>query len=393
VKRIKLIFLTGSLEIGGTERNILHLASSLDRSQYDIEVWCNYEGQPLQKEIERLRIPCKALKAPSAGRRWFVRLFCHNLPYQWRLWRMLRQARPDVVHIFGFPMAYYGVLLGRLAGARRMLFTVQDWDVWKKSAVYRWLDRVCSRLATVIIADGVGARSLAVRSQGMPARKVRVIYDGVNVQELTAAMPREGVLREIGLDPSRPVAAVIARLDMRKKGQDVLLEAIPAVASAVPHLQFLLVGGGPDEEELRRRAAQLPLRQRPKFAGFRTDLANVLNAIDILVIPSRWESVPKILLEGMWLRKAVVATRVGDIEEILDASCGALVAADSVQDIAHALIQLGKDGERRQRLGEAAHERIERMGLTLDRSIRQYDRLYHELARGQERSPTGFGAA
>lgn len=380
VKRITLIFLTGSLEIGGTERNILHLVSALDRSRYDVEVWCNYGGQPLQAEIERRGIRCVALKEPSVGKHPLIRLLFHNLPYQCRLWWMLRRARPDVLHIFGFPMAYYGVLLGRLAGVRNIIFTVQDWDVWKKSVVYRWLDRLCSRLAALVVADGEGARRLAIQSQGMPANKVIVVYDGVNVQELLPTKSREEVLREIGMDPLRPVAAVIARLDARKKGQDVFLKAIPAITDAVPDMQFLLVGGGPDEAELRELARGLSPEHRPFFAGFRPDPANVLNATDVLVIPSRWESVPKILLEAMWRRKAVVATRVGDIEEILDSSCGVLVPPDSPGEIADALIELGRNAALREQLATAAHGKIERMGLTLARSVERYDQIYRSLA-------------
>jgi glycosyltransferase involved in cell wall biosynthesis len=213
----------------------------------------------------------------------------------------------------------------------------------------------------------------------MPAGKVIVVYDGANVRELAATRSRDDVLREMGLDPARPVAGVIARLDVRKKGQDVFLKAISAVAEAVPEFQFLIVGGGPDERELRNAASVLPPSHQPQFAGFRPDLANVLNAIDVLVIPSRWESVPKILIEAMWCGKAVVATRVGDMAEILEASCGILIPADSPEEMAAALIRLGRDGGLRRRLGEAAHDRIERMGLTLDQTVRRYDNIYQKL--------------
>jgi glycosyltransferase involved in cell wall biosynthesis len=294
---------------------------------------------------------------------------------------MLARRRPEVLHIFGFPMAYYGVLLGRLAGVRRIIFTVQDWDVWKRSRAYRWLDGVCSRLASLVIADGVGAKQLAVRAQGMPPKKFQVIYDGVNVGELAPSRSREEELRELGFDPCRPVAAVIARLDIRKKGQDIFLRAIPSVAREAPELQFLLVGGGPDEEALRRLARELPPEHLPRFAGFRTDLADLLHAVDIVVIPSLWESVPKILLEAMWCARAVVATRVGDIGEILDADCGILVRPGSPEEIAQALIRLARNPELRHALGSAAHRRVEAMGLTLEKSVCRYDETYHALLR------------
>ncbi|MGB9409161.1 MAG: glycosyltransferase, partial [Terracidiphilus sp.] len=155
MNRTRVLFLTGSLNLGGTERNILHLATRLNPERFRVEVWSDYEGEPVQAQLRARGIQCRALKpGPSLGRPLLTRLFRYNLPYQWRLFRLLRANRESVVHAFGFPMAYYAALIGRLAGCRRIVFAVQDWDVWKRSGVYAALDRVCSRLAKRVVADG-----------------------------------------------------------------------------------------------------------------------------------------------------------------------------------------------------------------------------------------------
>ncbi len=115
------------------------------------------------------------------------------------------------------------------------------------------------------------------------------------------------------------------------------------------------------------------------MAGRRTDLADVIAALDILVIPSRWESVPKILLEAMWLARAVVAAHVGDIPEILDETCGALVPPNDPGALADAVGRFAGDEDLRLRIGRAAHERIRALCLTLDDSVRAYEKLYEEL--------------
>lgn len=378
--RTHILFLTGSLNLGGTERNILHLATRLDRARFEVEVWSDYEGEPLQGMLREQGIACHALKgAPSLGKPFLTRLFRHNLPYQWRLFRLLRKNRRAVVHAFGFPMAYYAVLLGRLAGCRRILFAVQDWDVWKKSWRYRLLDRLCSRLAARGVADGEGARRLAIERQGMAARRLVTIYDGVNVAELVPSRPVAEIRRALGLDPDRPTVGMIARLDVKKKAQDVFLDAVPAVLPGAPEAQFLLVGNGPDRAIVERRVTALPPAARVILAGARTDLADMLAAVDILVIPSRWESVPKILLEAMWMAKPVVAARVGDIAEVLDEQSGVLVNPDRPEELAAALRRLLLDAGQRARLGRAAHERIVERRLTLDDSIRAYENLYASL--------------
>ena len=381
MKRTRIVYVAGSLNLGGTERNILHLATHLDPKRFEAEVWSMYEGEPLQAELRSRGVTCRSFKSgTSVGRSWPVRALRHNLPFQRRLFQAFRDRPDAIIHAMGFPMTYYAVLLAGLAGCRRIVFAVQDWDVWKKSWRYRALDRMCSRVATRIVADGEGARRLAESAQGMRPDRMVTIYDGVNTDELVPTRDAADVRRELGLAPDRTTVGVIARLDTAKKGQDVFLDALPAVHESAPDAQFVLVGDGPDRERLESQAAKLPPECRPRFAGFRTDLAEVLNALDVLVIPSRWESVPKILLEAMWLKKPIVATRVGDIEEILDATCGLLVPPDNSSALANGIARACTDAERRERLGAAAHRRIVERGLTLDASVRKYEKLYEGMA-------------
>jgi len=373
----RVCLFAGSLNIGGTERNILHVARQLKAGGWPVEVWCNYEGQPLQAELEAAGVPCRGLKRLSTGRPFLSRVFLHNLPYQFRLWRLLRQRRRDIIHGFGFPMTYYVILLGWLAGARRMVFAVQDWDVWKKGRLYRWLDRLCSAAASRIIADGQGAARLAVERQGMSSAKMGVLYDGVDTAELTPKRDAQAVRAELGAGAGEIVATVIARLDARKKGQDVFLAAARYVTTPV---RFVLVGGGPDQARLEDMAAGLPPVARPVFAGFRSDLADVIQASDIIVIPSRWESVPKILLEAMWLRRPVIASRAGDIAEILDNTAGRLTPVDDPYALAAAITELAADPALRAKLGQAGRDIIERRRLTLDASIARLKEQYLALA-------------
>ena len=141
-----------------------------------------------------------------------------------------------------------------------------------------------------------------------------------------------------------------------------------------------MVGDGPDRAEVERLRAALPPELRPVMPGFRSDLGEVLNALDVLVIPSRWESVPKILLEGMWLSRPIIAARVGDIPEMLDDGCGALVPPGDAKALGEAMARLANDPALRARLGAAAHRRIVSRGLTLADSIRRYEQLYASLS-------------
>ena len=180
----------------------------------------------------------------------------------------------------------------------------------------------------------------------------------------------------MGLSSRRVTVGVVARLDTRKKGQDVFLQALPLIRKRTTSGQFLIVGDGPDRATLESLSAGLPGNAQPKFAGARRDLADVLHAVDILVIPSRWESVPKILLEGMWCERAIVAARVGDIEEILDEQTGVLIPPDDPQALADAVCGLLTNPKRRRRLGTSARAALIARGLTLDHSVQRYEALF-----------------
>jgi len=379
MSRTRVLFLTGSLNLGGTERNILHLATALNPEKFKVEVWSDYEGEPLQHELRKRGVTCRSFKGkPSIGKSFLTRIICHNLPYQWRLFRALRKKRHAVIHAFGFPMIYYAALLGYAAGCKKIVFAVQDWDVWKRSFVYRTLDWLSSRVASKIIADGEGARQLAITKQGMDESRISTIYDGVNTTEITPSRSYADVRKELGLDAEKFTVGVIARLDIAKKGQDVFIESLASVIEKVPEAQFVIVGDGPDRAEIERLAAEMPAACRPVIAGFRTDLADITAALDVLVISSRWESVPKILLEAMWLKRTVIATRVGDIEEILDEQCGILVPSDDVKSMSDAIVA-ASDKALRERLGDAAKARIIERKLTLDASIILYENLYESF--------------
>ena len=190
------------------------------------------------------------------------------------------------------------------------IVAVQGQDTWKG-----WLERIMDRLirqgVSLYIADGDGARRFALSHQGLDPRRIQLIYDGPDVDGLQAPAAADVLRQQLGVRPDLPTVGVVARLQDAHKGQSVFLRSIPRIPVHIP-CQFVLVGGGQDEPALRRLALDLGIAERVVFAGPRPQLAEVLHALDILVLPSlRFESVPKIILEGM-------ATPVDELEDELD---------------------------------------------------------------------------
>jgi glycosyltransferase involved in cell wall biosynthesis len=184
------------------------------------------------------------------------------------------------------------------------------------------------------------------------------------------------------------VVGVVARLQDRHKGQSVFLRSVAQLPENLD-AQFILVGGGEDEAMLRGLARDLRLENRVIFAGPQPQLGDVLHALDILVIPSlRYESVPKILLEGMGVGRAVIASRVGDIPEFLrDGVTGILVEPGDPDSLAAAILHLVNHSDAVEALGGAARMMLSSKGITLQQSLKTLADLYECLATSREEAP------
>ncbi len=382
--KMNVCLFLGSFTIGGTERNVLNIVRRIDRSRFGIEVCSVYRDGLLRSEFERSVGSITCLSNRYRGKNLLAKILLGKIPALVKLSLYLFKRRKCILHSFGFPLSYYVVAIGTLLGANKIIFCIQDWDVWKRARIYRLLDRLVSRLARLIISDGGGARQFAIAAQGFDAKKMITIYDGVNIDELNVRHNMDEVKSSLGLDINYPVVGVIARLDNKKKGQEYFLRAVPLILNEYPHTQFALVGDGPDREWLEHLTDQLGISDRVMFAGANTELADMISILDIVVIPSIWESVPKILLEAMWLEKPVIASRVGDIPEILDDNItGLLVPCRNPQEIKMAVVRLLRDRELSRKMGKEGRRKIERQSLVLDTSIRKLEAIYENVFQGR----------
>ena len=164
--------------------------------------------------------------------------------------------------------------------------------------------------------------------------------------------------------PARPTAAVVGLLNVAK-GQDLALEAL----ARHPALQLLLVGYGETEPELRAMAARLGVEERVAFAGFRLDVPALLAAADLLLLPSRWEGMPYIVLEAMASGLPSVSTPVVGVGEILgDEEGGLLVPQRDPDAVAAAIATILDDPARRDRLAVDCRSRAERL-FAVERNV------------------------
>jgi glycosyltransferase involved in cell wall biosynthesis len=178
-----------------------------------------------------------------------------------------------------------------------------------------------------------------------------LLYNGIDLSEFStdpAAMPAD-----LGIPAGVPVAALVAAFH-RRKGHEEALRAWPGVLERVPEARLLLVGAGAEEANIRRTIDELGIDERVVVAGLRSDVPAIMRASTLVLLPSRSEAVPTVLIEAAACGRAIVATRAGGNWEALeDERSGLLVALDDVPALAGSLAALLGDPERAATMGRA----------------------------------------
>lgn len=271
----------------------------------------------------------------------------------WRLWRLLRRLRPDLVHVHSRRGAdVWGGLLARLAGVPAVVSRRVD------NPEPRWLAALKYRPYARVITISAGIREVLL-SEGLPADKVVCVPSAVDVAHYQRGCDRPALEEAFGLEAAAIPVAMAAQF-IERKGHRDLLAAWPTVVAAEPRARLLLFGQGPLREEMERLAAERGLADTVVFAGFRDDLERFLPCLRALAHPARMEGLGVTLLQAGAAGVPIVACPVGGIPEIVkDGETGYRVPPRDAEALAEALIRLVRDPQLAETLGGAARGHVE----------------------------------
>lgn len=363
---------------GGAEMLLGDLASALPGVGVDLSVAYLHEfhGSPaavrLRKcGVEPVLVPITLLHDP----RGFARVRAH-----------LARLQPDLVHThLGYADLLAGLAARSLGIPSVSTLHLMEWERRGKEGVKERLMALARRAGArrVIAVSEAGRRAYLEQFRERPERVV-TIHNGI--ARASAAGAGAGARAALGVAPDDLVVAMVTVL-RRGKGHDVAGGAVARLRERFPGLRLLVLGDGPDREEIARTLA--PLGDAAVMAGHRDDVMEVLDAVDVVVHPTHADALPTALLEAMAASVPTVATAVGGIPEIVDPGVTGSLIGDppSISGLAGALEPLLGDAQRRREMGAAGRARFEER-FSADRWAERLRSLYDEvLSAGGARAP------
>lgn len=341
--RCRVVQVTPYLSIGGLERMIVTLARALDPAEFDVHVVCLGPRDLLASDLEQSGIPVYALGEHGGGADYLA---------AFRMRRLLRTLRPDVVQTHNTQALVEGGVGAVLAGAPVLIHTDHA-RRYPDKLRYLVAEHLVARAAYRVV--GVSGRTTdeLARHVRIPRRKLVTIPNGIDGSPMAVPFDHAARRRELGIPADAPIIGSVARL-APQKGLGFLLDAMPAVLARHPRAVLLLVGEGESRAELEAQAAALGVGDRVRFTGMRRDTADLVRLMDIFALSSVWEGLPLTILEAMAAGRPVVATDVGGVATaVTHGVTGLVVDPMRAELLAAALGELLADPARCREYGDA----------------------------------------
>lgn len=286
------------------------------------------------------------------------------LAIAFRLAKIFRQFRPDIVHTHKYKDSIIGSIVARCMGVAHVIRVVHGMpEPFKglrnvKMAGYA----IADRLATAWYVDKVIAVSSDIEKvlvQTYGSNRVVCIHNGIDLEAVHVIMQRADKRKEWYVDGKAILIGTVGRL-VPVKGHAVLLEALLILHRSHPNVTLFFVGDGPLRGHLEAEAKRLGLGQSVIFSGHQEQSYDFINMMDIFVLPSLHEGIPMVLLEAFALKRPVIASQVGGIPEVVThAHSGLLVSPQDPEAFARAMRDLIEDQASALAFGEAGRSQVE----------------------------------
>jgi glycosyltransferase involved in cell wall biosynthesis len=376
MKKPCIIWLIDGLGSGGAENLTLSILKRFDKTKYHIRVCVIKEKphSPIKAELEKSGISVDMVRMPSLRSP-------SNLP---KLLRYLRLHRPQLIHA----QLQFSTIFGNIAGVLLQIPCISTlhtvgkptkWAAYLRNQI-NWF--ILRNFCTKIIAVSEDTRNFHMNEGKIPETKIITIYNGIDLSIFKPSNKIENAKKreKFNLPADAKIISTVAVL-RKPKGIQYMIEAMPAIIESAPNCKYMIVGDGEYGGALRELVREKELDRHIVFAGQQKDISTILAISDLFVLPTLTEALPTVLIEAMAAGKAIVASKVGGIPEMIeDGVNGILIPASSPSDLTKACLRLIDDDDLRNRMAEKSLE-IANRKFDIQKLIQSLNNLYDELIR------------
>lgn len=370
MRMFNLLYLANPGEIfGGGQISLLGLMKGLNRKKFHPLVICPIAGR-LVDELKRIGVETQIIKMETLRR---LNIFSWVRTIN-RLIQLIKRRKIDLIHSNSSRPTIYGGIAARLTR------TPLIWHV-RIADRDRLLDKFLSKLATkiIVISKAVSKRFDWLKNK---KEKIVVIYNGIDLERFNPAINGKKIREEFNLGSKIPLVGIVGRLNWYK-GHQYFLQAAKKVTETISDARFLIVGDGEYRKRLENLRKELDLDKKVIFTGNRRDIPQILASLDLFVLSSVSEGFGRSVAEAMACEKAVVATKVGGLPEVVeDRITGRLVPPKNPSALAEAIVNLLKDKKKAKEMGQAGWKRIEKL-FSIKRNVEETEEVYQNLLAGR----------
>lgn len=380
-ERTKVLHIITRLIIGGAQQNTMITASQLDSRKFDVMLvsgpQTGSEGS-LIGEVTRRGVKLQILQELVREISPFK-----DLAALLKLYRLMRSQAFSIVHTHSSKAGILGRIAAKMAGVPVIVHTVHGWSFHDRMrAPRRWLfvtlERWMAAMSDALVVVSSVLEEMGLREGiGRPGQYV-TIYSGIDLAEFDqSASERDQKRRELGIPAGVPVIGTIGRLSPQKSPED-FLAAARKVIQQMPEVRFLIVGDGPLRGRVEESIRAAGISDKVLLTGIRHDVPGLMASLDVFVLSSLWEGLPRVIPQAMAAGRPVVCTNVdGNAEAVLDGVNGLLVPARDTDALADAILQLLRDPGLARQMGLEGQRRVTK--FSAQKMLEDIEMLYQKL--------------
>lgn len=379
MSELRIAHVINSMGLGGVPAVVYHLLRTLPAARYEPLLYvlrgATDHLEVREQQAARFRELGVQVRFPTRDDQKFMVVA--------ELCRWIQADELAILHTHSYKPNIYGRIAGTLCKTERLKiighYHNQYDNKWASEGTLIY-DQLLARSSDRLLACSESVRRHVIERVGVPAERVELLLNGVDLARYAAPRDRQVARRALEIEPGAQVVGVVGRI-AQQKGQDTLIRAARQILAHAPNTIFLLAGA-PDEQAQLDRLMQLAaaegVAERVRLLGYISDMPLVYAALDVLAVPSRWEGFGLILVEAMAAGVPIVATRVGAIPEIVtEEHTALLVPPDDPPALAAAIGRLLAQPMLAVAFGR--HGRTHARQFGWEQRGRQLDAIYSEL--------------